>query len=109
MSKCRKKAFIGSIISTVGNLATTLINNSQQRKLQEQQLALQEKQLNQQQAFANANAMQQQLNNNGYVDGFKSKIAMKNGGAYKYDRIAREKQFACGGRKRMACGGRKTK
>lgn len=107
MSKCRRKAFIGSIISTVGNLATTLINNNQQRKLQEQQLAMQEKQLNQQQAFANANAMQQQLNNTGYADAFKSKITMKAGGKVDYDRIAVAKKFTCGGRKAMKCGGRK--
>lgn len=103
----RRKAFIGSIISTVGNIATSLINNKAQKDLQNQQIELQREQMAQQQVFNTANLQQQNNNNQGYVSGVQDKVTLKNGGKVNYDRIAYNKKYACGGRKRMKCGGNK--
>lgn len=129
MKRCKKvntrdKAWLGAVIGGVANIATNLINSYQQEQAQKKQLAA-EQRMQQQQNIANANiAAQQQagamtnaLANQNYVDEYKNKIVMKNGGYY--DRLSKEKAiFKCGGKKKkkaaggyeeFKCGGRKKK
>ena len=129
MKRCKKvntrdKAWLGAVIGGVANIATSLINSYQQEQAQKKQLAA-EQRMQQQQNIANANiAAQQQagamtnaLANQNYVNEYKNKMVMKNGGYY--DRLSKEKAiFKCGGKKKkkaaggyeeFKCGGRKKK
>ena len=107
----RDKAWLGAVIGGVANIATSLINSYQQEQAQKKQLAA-EQRMQQQQNIANANiAAQQQagamtnaLANQNYVNEYKNKMVMKNGGYY--DRLSKEKAiFKCGGKKKKAAGG----
>ena len=116
MKKCKKvntrdKAWLGAVIGGVANIATSLINSYQQEQAQKKQLAA-EQRMQQQQNIANANiAAQQQagamtnaLANQNYVDEYKNKMIMKNGGYY--DRLSKEKAiFKCGGKKKKKAAG----
>ena len=116
MKRCKKvntrdKAWLGAVIGGVANIATSLINSYQQEQAQKKQLAA-EQRMQQQQNIANANiAAQQQagamtnaLANQNYVDEYKNKMVMKNGGFY--DRLSKDKAiFKCGGKKKKAAGG----
>lgn len=107
----RDKAWLGAVIGGVANIATSLISSYQQEQAQKRELAAQQR-MQQQQNIANANiAAQQQagamtnaLANQNYVDEYKNKMIMKNGGFY--DRLSKEKAiFKCGGKKKKAAGG----
>ena len=107
----RDKAWLGAVIGGVANIATSLISSYQQEQAQKKELAAQQR-MQQQQNIANANiAAQQQagamtnaLANQNYVDEYKNKIVMKNGGFY--DRLSKDKAiFKCGGKKKKAAGG----
>lgn len=107
----RDKAWLGAVIGGVANIATSLISSYQQEQAQKRELAAQQR-MQQQQNIANANiAAQQQagamtnaLANQNYVDEYKNKIVMKNGGFY--DRLSKDKAiFKCGGKKKKAAGG----
>ena len=116
MKRCKKvntrdKAWLGAVIGGVANIATSLINSYQQEQAQKKQLAA-EQRMQQQQNIANANiAAQQQagamtnaLANQNYVDEYKNKMVMKNGGYY--DRLSKEKAiFKCGGKKKKKAAG----
>lgn len=106
----RDKAWLGAVIGGVANIATSLISSYQQEQAQKRELAAQQR-MQQQQNIANANiAAQQQagtmtnaLANQNYVDEYKNKIVMKNGGFY--DRLSKDKAiFKCGGKKKAAGG-----
>lgn len=107
----RDKAWLGAVIGGVANIATSLISSYQQEQAQKRELAAQQR-MQQQQNIANANIVAQQqagamtnaLANQNYVDEYKNKIVMKNGGFY--DRLSKDKAiFKCGGKKKKAAGG----
>ena len=116
MKRCKKvntrdKAWLGAVIGGVANIATSLINSYQQEQAQKKQLAAEQK-MQQQQNIANANiaarqqagAMTNALANQNYVDEYKNKMIMKNGGYY--DRLSKEKAiFKCGGKKKKKAAG----
>ena len=109
MKKCkRKKAFIGSIVgSVVGaglQIAASAIQANKERKAMEEQQQMQ----NKLDATKQAAALTSAYGNQEYVDDFKKKVTLKAGGKYKRvnnsDRITKEKQFKCGGRKKAEIG-----
>lgn len=106
MKKCkRKKAFIGSIIGMAGQIIGSAITANKERKAMEEQQQMQ----NKLDAVNQAAALSSAYNNQEYAEDFKKKVTMKAGGKYKKinnaDRITREKQFKCGGRKKYYDGG----
>lgn len=109
MKKCkRKKAFIGSIVgSVVGaglQIAASAIQANKERKAMEEQQQMQ----NKLDATKQAAALTSAYGNQEYVDDFKKKVTLKAGGKRKLvnnnDRITKEKQFKCGGRKKANIG-----
>lgn len=109
MKKCkRKKAFIGTIAgSVIGaglQIAASAIQANKERKAMEEQQQMQ----NKLDATKQAAALTSAYGNQEYVDDFKKKITLKAGGKYKRvnnsDRITKEKQFKCGGRKKAEIG-----
>lgn len=109
MKKCkRKKAFIGTIAGQVLGaglqIVSSAIQANKERKAMEEQQQVQNKLDATQQAAALTSA----YGNQEYVDDFKKKITLKAGGKYKRvnnsDRITKEKQFKCGGRKKAEEG-----
>ena len=109
MKKCkRKKAFIGtmagSVIGAGLQIAASAIQANKERKAMEEQQQMQ----NKLDATKQAAALTSAYGNQEYVDDFKKKITLKAGGKYKRvnnsDRITKEKQFKCGGRKKAEIG-----
>lgn len=109
MKKCkRKKAFVGTIAgSVIGaglQVAASAIQANKERKAMEEQQQMQ----NKLDATKQAAALTSAYSNQEYVDDFKKKITLKAGGKYKRvnnsDRITKEKQFKCGGRKKAEIG-----
>lgn len=109
MKKCkRKKAFIGTLAgSVIGaglQVAASAIQANKERKAMEEQQQVQ----NKLDATKQAAALTSAYGNQEYVDDFKKKITLKAGGKYKRvnnsDRITKEKQFKCGGRKKAEIG-----
>ena len=109
MKKCkRKKAFIGTIAgSVIGaglQIVASAIQANKERKAMEEQQQMQ----NKLDATKQAAALTSAYGNQEYVDDFKKKVALKAGGKYKRvnnsDRITKEKQFKCGGRKKAEEG-----
>ena len=109
MKKCkRKKAFIGTIAgSVIGaglQVAASAIQANKERKAMEEQQQMQ----NKLDATKQAAALTSAYGNQEYVDDFKKKVTLKAGGKYKRvnnsDRITKEKQFKCGGRKKAEVG-----
>ena len=106
MKKCkRKKAFLGSIIGMVGQIIGSSITANKERKSMEEQQQMQ----NKIDAVNQAAALSSAYNNQEYAEDFKKKVTLKAGGKYKRvnnsDRIVKEKQFKCGGRKKYQDGG----
>lgn len=110
MKKCkRKKAFIGtmagSVIGAGLQIVASAIQANKKRKAMEEQQQMQNKldATNQAAALTSAYANQE------YADDFKKKVTLKAGGKRKIvnnnDRITKEKQFKCGGRKKYNNGG----
>ena len=112
----RNKAFLGAIIGTVSNVIGGAISRRKQRKAQEKAQAQQ----TELEGYQQAAAMSSAYANQDYVDEYRNKITLKNGGKVKTnDRIKVAKKFACGGRKKAnlgtnireqyKCGGKRTK
>lgn len=112
----RNKAFLGAIIGTVSNVIGGAISRRKQRKAQEKAQAQQ----TELEGYQQAAAMSSTYANQDYVNEYRNKITLKNGGKVKTnDRIKVAKKFACGGRKKanlgtnvreqFKCGGKRTK
>lgn len=112
----RNKAFLGAIIGTVSNVIGGAISRRKQRKAQEKAQAQQ----TELEGYQQAAAMSSAYTNQDYVNEYRNKITLKNGGKVKTnDRIKVAKKFACGGRKKAnfgtnireqyKCGGKRTK
>lgn len=105
----RDKAFIGAAVGAVASIATTLIGNAKQKKEQEKAKRIAEKNEAIEDINSRAQSMNQQYANQEYVDEYKNKITLKNGGKVSMkkkgnDRIRMAKKFACGGRKKADLG-----
>ena len=124
MKQVRQKKFIGAVIGAVGQVAGMIGNAVKAKKEAE---AAQEKykkeqtQVNLQSAIENKQAIQQELQNQDYVNAMKSKVEFKCGGSYKNRTKTKSKtknkrckkelgtqEFKCGGTKtKLKCGGTK--
>lgn len=105
----RKKAFIGAAIGAVGNLAGGIIGAYKQKRAQEKAYRQAQKEQTQNEGFQQAQAMSAQYANQDYVDEYRNKITLKNGGKVNMkkkgnDRIVMAKKLACGGRKKAGLG-----
>lgn len=102
----RNKAFLGSVIGAVGSI----IGAVKTRKAKEKAFEIQQEEQYRQDSLANAQAMTQSYANQDYVDEYKKKVVLKNGGKMKIkktnytDRINNQKKYACGGRKKANFG-----
>lgn len=102
----RNKAFLGSIIGAVGGI----IGSAKRRKAEEKAFKMQQEEQYRQDSLAAAQAMTQSYANQDYVDEYKKKVVLKNGGKMKIkktnytDRINNQKKYACGGRKKANFG-----
>lgn len=106
----RNKAFIGAIIGAVGNIVGSAISAKKKKKAEEQAFKMQQEEQYRQDSLAAAQAMTQSYANQDYVDEYKKKVVLKNGGKMKTkqsnytDRIKNQKKYACGGRKKADFG-----
>lgn len=105
----RNKAFIGAVIGAVGNLAGGIIGKHKQKKAQERAYRQAQEEQTNSEGVQQAAAMSAQYANQDYVDQYRNKITLKNGGKINIkkkgnDRIALAKKFKCGGRKRASLG-----
>lgn len=104
----RDKKFIGAAIGAVANIAGGVLGGIKQKKLAKQQAAEAEKQAfaqNSVDASQQAAAMSSSYADQQYVDDYKSKIALKNGGKVKTkDRVQVAKKYAMGGRSKKLFG-----
>lgn len=102
----RDKAFLGSIIGAVGGVIGSAIGAAKKRKA----FKMQQEEQYRQDSLAAAQAMTQSYANQDYVDEYKKKVILKNGGKMKIketnytDRINNQKKYACGGRKKANFG-----
>lgn len=102
----RNKAFLGSIIGAVGGI----IGAAKRKKAEEKAFKMQQEEQYRQDSLAAAQAMTQSYANQDYVDEYKKKVILKNGGKMKIkktnytDRINNQKKYACGGRKKANFG-----
>lgn len=102
----RNKAFLGSIIGAVGGI----IGAVKTRKAEEKAFKTQQEEQYRRDSLAAAQAMTQSYANQDYVDEYKKKVVLKNGGKMKIkktnytDRINNQKKYACGGRKKANFG-----
>ena len=103
----RDKAFLGAIIGAVagigGAIGVGAMGKHSAEKAQRQQQIAQ----NRKDTYSMAQNLSNSYGNQEYVDEFNKRVTFKKGGKMntKYDRLVREKKFACGGRKK-ACGSR---
>lgn len=106
----RNKAFIGAIIGAVGNIVGSAISANKKKKAEEKAFKMQQEEQYRQDSLAAAQAMTQSYANQDYVDEYKKKVVLKNGGKMKTkqgnytDRIKNQKKYACGGRKKANFG-----
>lgn len=106
----RNKAFLGSIIGAVGGIIGSAIGAAKIRKAEEKAFKIQQEEQYRQDSLAAAQAMTQSYANQDYVDEYKKKVVLKNGGKMKIkktnytDRIKNQKKYACGGRKKANFG-----
>ena len=102
----RDKAFLGSIIGAVGGVIGSAIGAAKRKKA----FKMQQEEQYRQDSLAAAQAMTQSYANQDYVDEYKKKVVLKNGGKMKTkqdnytDRIKNQKKYACGGRKKANFG-----
>ena len=103
----RDKAFLGAIIGAVAGIGSAIAGgimgkHSAEKAQRQQQIAQ-----NRKDTYSMAQNLSNAYGNQEYVDEFNKRVTFKKGGKMntKYDRLIREKKFACGGRKK-ACGGR---
>lgn len=104
----RDKAFLGAVIGAVGNLAGGLISRRKQKKAAEKAYRQQQEEQTRSEGVQQAQAMSAQYANQDYVDEYRKKITLKNGGKVNMknnnDRISIAKKFKCGGRKKSSLG-----
>ena len=106
----RDKAFLGSIIGAVGGVIGSAIGAAKKRKAEEKAFKMQQEEQYRQDSLAAAQAMTQSYANQDYVDEYKKKVVLKNGGKMKIkqgnytDRIKNQKKYVCGGRKKATFG-----
>lgn len=105
----RPKAFIGAAIGAVGNLVGGIIGKRKQKKAQEKAYRQAQEEQTRSEGVQQAAAMSAQYANQDYVNEYRNKITLKNGGKVNMknkgnDRIAIAKKFKCGGRKRANLG-----
>lgn len=105
----RPKAFIGAAIGAVGNFVGGIIGKRKQKKAQEKAYRQAQEEQTRSEGVQQAAAMSAQYANQDYVDEYRNKITLKNGGKVNMknkgnDRIALAKKFKCGGRKRANLG-----
>lgn len=105
----RPKAFIGAAIGAVGNLVGGIIGKRKRKKAQENAYRQAQEEQTRSEGVQQAAAMSAQYANQDYVDEYRNKITLKNGGKVNMknkgnDRIALAKKFKCGGRKRANLG-----
>ena len=100
----RKKAFIGAIIGAAASIGGGILNGIKQRKA----IKAQQKQQTENEGFQQAQSLSQQYNNQDYIDDYKKKITLRNGGKIKTtkgnDRILVNKKLKCGGRRKAELG-----
>lgn len=105
----RDKAFIGAAISAAAGLVGGIISGRKQKKAAEKAYRQQQEAQTQAEGYQQAAAMSAQYANQDYVDQYKEKIALKNGGKVSMkkkgnDRVAVAKKFRCGGRRKASLG-----
>ena len=106
----RDKAFLGSIIGAVGGVIGSAIGAAKRRRAEKKAFKMQQEEQYRQDSLAAAQAMTQSYANQDYVDEYKKKVVLKNGGKMKTkqgnytDRIKNQKKYACGGRKKANFG-----
>ena len=105
----RDKAFIGAAIGAVGNFVGGIIGKRKQKKAQEKAYRQAQEEQTRSEGVQQAAAMSAQYANQDYVDQYRNKITLKNGGKINMkkkdnDRVALAKKFRCGGRKRANLG-----
>lgn len=105
----RDKAFLGAAIGAVGNLVGGLISKRKQKKAAEKAYRQQQEEQTRSEGVQQAQAMSAQYANQDYVDEYRKKITLKNGGKVNMknnnnDRISIAKKFKCGGRKKSSLG-----
>lgn len=105
----RDKAFIGAAIGAVGGIIGGIIGRRKQKKAQEEAYKQQQIQQTRDEGFQQAQAMSSQIANQDYVDEYRNKITLKNGGKVKKynnysDRVSIAKKYKCGGRKKSSFG-----
>lgn len=105
----RDKAFIGAAIGAIGNLVGGIIGKRKEKKAQEKAYRQAQEEQTRSEGVQQAAAMSAQYANQDYVDQYRNKITLKNGGKINMkkkdnDRIALAKKFKCGGRKRANLG-----
>lgn len=105
----RQKAFIGAAIGAVTNMIGGIISKRKQKKAQERAYKQAQEEQTRSEGVQQAAAMSAQYGNQDYVDEYRNKITLKNGGKVNMkskdnDRIAIAKKFKCGGRKKASFG-----
>lgn len=99
MTRCkRRKAWLGAAISGAIGIGSSIFGGNSQKRAMRRQMRAQNKVATLEEAANLSNAYGDQ----NYVDDFENKIAFRNGGY-----IRRNRLFACGGRKRYEDGGKK--
>lgn len=103
----RDKAFLGAIIGAVAGIGSAIAGGIMSKHSAEKAQRQQQIAQNRKDTYSMAQNLSNSYGNQEYVDEFNKRITFKKGGKMntKYDRLVREKKFACGGRKK-ACGGR---
>lgn len=105
----RDKAFIGAAIGAVGNLVGGIIGRRKQKKAAEKAYRQAQEEQTRNEGIQQAAAMSAQYANQDYVDQYRQKITLKNGGKVGMkgkdkDRVAIAKRYKCGGRKKSNLG-----
>jgi hypothetical protein len=101
----RNKAFLGAIVGGIASAIGSGISARKQRKAQEKAYKEAQAEQTKQEGFQQAASMSSTYANQDYVNQYRDKITLKNGGKVKTnDRIKVAKKFACGGRKKANFG-----
>lgn len=104
----RDKKFIGAAVGAVANIAGGIIGGAKRRKAERKARQANQRAIAEQAETANAEramALDQMYGNQEYVDEFKDKISLKNGGKVATkDRIKMAKKYALGGRSKKLYG-----
>lgn len=105
----RDKAFIGAAIGAVGNIVGGIIGRRKQKKAAEKAYRQAQEEQTRSEGIQQAAAMSAQYANQDYVDQYREKITLKNGGKVGMkkkdnDRVAIAKRYKCGGRKKSNLG-----